>query len=145
MPKKDREHEMQTKYIQLQVMKQQLTSLVENKQAVDAKSAELMVTIDALHSLEDVEKGKEMWSSLGSNVFVMSDIKDTEKVLVAIGAGVVAREKKERAIEIMQGRLDDIEKLSKEIVDEASRIASQMQETEKELEKLAEEVSKTEK
>lgn len=138
--KKDPRQELQEKYIEMQLLKQQITSYVEQKQAIDEKQNELNSTVEALQKLSSVKKGEEMWSSLGSGTFVRSDIKDIEKVLVAIGAGVVTKETITRAIEILQSRANDLENLSNEIVKEANRLVERINELEPELEKLAGEV-----
>lgn len=148
MPKKKPEHaagahdagkqeEFQAKYIQLQVLKQQLAAFIEEKNVIDEKYNEMNVTIDALHKMEDVTNGEEIWSSIGSGAFVRSDIKDIEKVLVAIGAGVVVRERRERAIEILQERLDQLTNLNHEIITEATKFSRAIHQLEKEVELLA--------
>jgi len=140
MPRKKKEEpeqELQAKYIQYQLMKQQLAAYIEKKNAVDEQLKELNATIDALHKLESVEKGKEIWSSLGSGSFVMSDIKDTEKVMIALGAGVVAKETRERAIEILQGRLEELTKIDNELTSDMTKLANVLNALESELETLA--------
>ncbi len=138
--KKEPEKELQTKYIQYQLLRQQLTAFSEEKALIDEKINELNATIDALHKLEDAKKGGEIWSPLGSGSFVRSDIKDVEKVMIAIGAGAVVRETRERAIEIFQGRLEELNKLQSDILRELEIIARTVQRLEPELEMLAHKV-----
>ncbi|MBI4174367.1 MAG: hypothetical protein HY517_01880, partial [Candidatus Aenigmarchaeota archaeon] len=61
-----REQEMQEKYIELQILKQQIGSYVEQKQALDEKENEISTTIEALKALPKIKRGEEMWSNLGS-------------------------------------------------------------------------------
>ncbi|MBI3190670.1 prefoldin subunit alpha, partial [archaeon] len=105
---KDHERELQAKYFQYQIMKQQMTAYMEEKAVIDERINELSMTIDALHKIDDVKNGNEMWSSLGSGAFVRSDIKDVQKAMISLGAGVVVKETKERCIEILQSRLEEI-------------------------------------
>ena len=129
---------MQEKYIELQILKQQISSYVEQKQAIDEKEGEMNATIEALKSLPAVKKGEEIWSSLGSGTFVRSDIKDVEKVLVAVGAGVVAKETLPRAIEILELRVKEFSEISQGIVSQANSLVERINKLEPELEKLAE-------
>ena len=138
-PKANSQHELQEKYMELQILKQQINSYVEQKQAVDEKVGELSSTIDALKSLPAVKKGEEMWSSLGSGTFVRSDIKDVEKVLVAIGAGIVTKETLPKAIEILESRAKELNNISEEIVKQANSLVERINELEPQFEKLAEE------
>ena len=137
MPKKNLQQELQAKYIQYQLLKQQMQAYIEEKSLVDQRLQELNVTIDALHKIDDIKKGDEIWSTIGSGAFVRSDIKDIEKVLVALGAGVVSREPRERAIEIIQSRLEEMNTVNAEIINELTSISNQIKKLEPELEQLA--------
>lgn len=128
---------MQEKYIELQLLKHQIATYVEQKQAIDERESELNSTIEALKKLSTIKTGEEMWSSIGSATFVRSDIKDIEKVLVAVGAGVVAKESVPRAIEILQSRLDDLNSMGSQIVEQANALLAHITKLEPEVEKLA--------
>lgn len=145
MPEKKKQHkdegddrELQKKYLLLQVARQQLSALVEEKQTLNERAAELITTISALKKLTDVKKGEEIWSSLGSGAFARSDIKDTSNVLVAAGAGVVIKETRERGIEILSARLAELQKVDTELVNEITRLSGQAGQLEKELQHAVE-------
>ncbi|MBI4174657.1 MAG: prefoldin subunit alpha, partial [Candidatus Aenigmarchaeota archaeon] len=112
---------------------------VEQKQALDEKENEISTTIEALKALPKIKRGEEMWSNLGSGTFVRSDIKDTEKVLVAIGAGVVSKEPLARAIEILESRVKEINEASEQIIMQANAMVERINHLEPELEKFASE------
>lgn len=135
----NRQQELQEKYIELQMLKQQVSTFVEQKQAIDEREHELNVTLDALRKLGSIKTGEEMWSSIGSGAFVRSDIKDIDKVLVAIGAGVVIKEHVPKAVEIIESRLNDINTVSQEIVKQANAMVDKINKLEPEVQRLAEE------
>jgi len=95
------------------------------------------MTIDALHKMDDVKNNQEMWSSLGSGAFVRSDIKDVQKVMISLGAGIVSKETKERCIEILQSRLEEITKIEHDMMTDLTNISQAIQKLEPELELLA--------
>ena len=134
--KQDRQG-LQEKYLELQVLKQQISNYVEQKQAVDVKINELNASIEALKALPNVKKGEEMWSSLGSGTFVRSDIKDVEKVLVAIGAGVVTRETLPKAIEILESRAKELSDINDEIIRQANTMVERINQLEPEVSDLS--------
>ena len=136
--KKQDRQELQEKYLELQVLKQQISNYVEQKQAVDAKINELNASIEALKALPNVKKDEEMWSSLGSGTFVRSDIKDVEKVLVAIGAGVVTKETLPKAIEILESRVKEFSDINDEIIRQANTMVERINQLEPEVEEFAE-------
>src|SRR3989338_2216519 len=135
--KKQDRQELQEKYLELQVLKQQISNYVEQKQAVDEKIAELNASIAALKALPNVKKGEEMWSSLGSGTFVRSDIKDVEKVLVAIGAGVVTKETLPKAIEILESRAKELSDINDEIIRQANTMVERINQLEPEVSDLS--------
>jgi prefoldin alpha subunit len=142
MAKKHDQENLQNKYIELQLLKQQITALVEQKQQLDERFFELNTTIDALEKMGKIKGGDEIWSQIGSGTFVKSDIKDTENVLVAVGAGVVVSETRHRASEILKGRAHEIETISNEMVKQANDYLERASKLEPELEKLANQQSK---
>jgi len=130
-------NQLQEKYIELQILKQQVSSLIEQKHAIDERENELNVTLAALRKLDTVKKGDEMWSSIGSGAFVRSDIKDIEKVLVAIGAGLVVKESVPKSIEILELRLHEFSDINNEVVQQINTLVSRMSKLETELQKIA--------
>ena len=134
------EQELQKKYIELQMLKQHINAIVQQKQAIDERQAELRVTIDALKNMNGIKKGEEIWSSLGSGAFVKSDIKDTSSVLVAVGAGVVVQENLPRAVEILESRLKDMDAISRDVIQQAEAYAERINKLEPEVEQLAEQL-----
>jgi prefoldin alpha subunit len=126
--------EIQRKYMQYQILKQQLSALIEEKSAINGKTAELSMTISALQKLPDIKNKEEMWSTLGSGTFIRSDIKDTENVFVAVGAGVVIKEKAQNGITILSKRLNELMRFDREIVSQINQFSAQIQRLEKELE-----------
>lgn len=132
------EKEIQRKYLQLQLLKQEFNALLEEKNLIDNKVTEIATTINALEQLSAVKKGDEIWSSLGSLSFVKSDITDTDNVLVGVGAGVVLTKKREQAAEMLKERIKELDDADKRIVSEINRFGGQIEKSEKEFQKLAE-------
>ena len=106
--KEDIEKDIQEKYIQLQMLKQQATSLLEERNQLEEQVRELTLTTDAVKQIGAVKQGSEIWSSLGGGAFVRSDIKDTEHVLINVGAGVILKKDRVDALEIIEGRLQEV-------------------------------------
>jgi prefoldin alpha subunit len=134
------EKEVQKKYIMLQLMKQQLNALAEQKNLINEKIAELAVSIDALKKLENVKEGQNIMATLGSNVFISADIHDTEKVLVNIGNGILARKSREDAIIFLQGNMEEIGNIDKELTSEINKYVAEIQKLEPELQKMVEQM-----
>jgi prefoldin alpha subunit len=67
-------------------------------------------TENALKGLEEIKKTKDIVFSMGANVYLSSTV-NTDKALVNIGAGVVLEKSLDGAIEILQKRREELEKL----------------------------------
>lgn len=137
-----RDQQIQKKYIQGQLLKQHIASMVEQKNVLDEKIAEMSVSLDALERMDELKKGGEIWSSVGSGTFFRSDIKDTDSVMISIGAGIVIRKSREQASVILKKRIEEIRKLDLELMEEATKYASQLEEIEQELQELVQEDSR---
>ena len=96
------ERDVQRKYIQLQLFKQQLTTLIEQKNIINERISELTISIDALKKLGNVKKDQRIMTTLGSSVFVSANIQDSDNVLVNIGAGVMALKGRHDAIILLK-------------------------------------------
>jgi len=132
------EKEIQRKYMQYQLVQQQLKNLIEQKVALDEKKNEVTESLDAVKKIEKLEKNNAMWSSLGSGVFISSNINSTDKFLVSIGANVAIKKNTEDAVRILEERLSEIEELDDHIISEINKYGEQMQKSEQELQKLVE-------
>ncbi|MBI5061290.1 MAG: prefoldin subunit alpha [Candidatus Aenigmarchaeota archaeon] len=129
--------ELQRKYLQLQILRQQMTAMLEEKAVVEERINELSSTIDSLKKLHSIKTSEEMWSSLGSGSFVRAEIKDTEKVVIGIGAGIFAKKSAGDAAETLEGRLKELNTVNDEIMAELNKINIQLLALEPEVEKLA--------
>jgi prefoldin alpha subunit len=128
---------IQRKYMQLQMIKQQLQIYAEEKKLIDEKVNELAITLDALQKLGTVSAGDEMWTPIGSGGYVSASMKDLDNVLIGIGAGIFIREKREVAIERMQKILEEISALNNNVVSEMTKFAKQGEALEMEIQQLA--------
>lgn len=142
MPNKKLEEEVQKKYIHLQIIKQQLSAYVEEKTLLDKKIEGLTETIETLKKLGKIKSGEEIWSQIGSNSYVRSDIKDTQKVLVSVGAGIVVKEKRAAAIELLKKQLDEMKNVDENIISEIMKLNSESEKLETELQEMVNKMEK---
>ncbi len=134
--------ELQRKYLKLQLLRQQANALLEEKSAFEDKIGETITTINAIKELGKVSEGNEIWSPLGSDSFIRSNIKDKEKVMINIGAGIVARESREKASSVLESKLKDMGTNYNELIEEINKLGRNIEQTEKELQALAEKSKK---
>jgi prefoldin alpha subunit len=133
----DKEHEdqreLQKKYMQYQIARQYVVALAEEKAALEARLAELSMTITAMQHLKDIKKGEEMWSTLGSDAFVMSDVKDASGAIVGVGAGVYVRKPLEEAVKTLNARHAELLEVDKQLLMEINVLNQQLARLEPEI------------
>ena len=133
----DKEHEdqreLQKKYMQYQIARQYVVALAEEKAALEARLAELSMTITAMQHLKDIKKGEEMWSTLGSDAFFMSDVKDASSAIVGVGAGVYIRKPLGEAVKTMNARHAELLEVDKQLLFEINTLNQQLTRLEPEI------------
>tara|TARA_Y100000034_G_scaffold49440_1_gene61156 strand:+ start:1217 stop:1627 length:411 start_codon:yes stop_codon:yes gene_type:complete len=79
----------QQKYIEVQVLEQQLKQNQRNLEIMNQQLLELNAIEQSLIELKKTKKGQEMLVPLGSGIFVKSELKDNNEILTNVGADVV--------------------------------------------------------
>jgi len=138
MSGKKLDEEIQEKYINIQIIRQQLNTFVQEKVMLEKKMQEMNMSLESIHELKKAKKGSKMWAPLGSGSFVSSDLKDNANVLVSVGMGVMVKKNNDEAVEILSSRLEDMKKLDAEILKQMIQISQYAEKLEEELQKLAE-------
>jgi prefoldin alpha subunit len=106
------------KYIQIELLNQELEQLMSQREFVSMKAGELSILRD---SVLKVEAG-EGFAQLGEGVYVPAIFKDTDRVLMDIGRNLFVKMKKEdakgfllekseaftQALAKMDGRIEDL-------------------------------------
>ncbi|MBS3056650.1 MAG: prefoldin subunit alpha [Candidatus Aenigmarchaeota archaeon] len=131
------EREFQEKYVQFQLLKQQMETLIQEKQDIDKKIEELQISMYALEELSKQKSGVESWSPIGSNAFVQGQINNVKEVVIGIGAGVFVKKDLNDAKKIIHSRLEQIIETNNELVMYAQKINSLISDMETELQKYA--------
>ncbi len=142
MTKDELKKDLEKTYIELQVMKQQLEAFLEEKNALNDKITELANTINAIKKIGKIKEKNEIWSPLGSGAFIKSDIKGVNKILVSVGAGVIATKTRTDAIKLLQKRSEELTKIDKEIMKNIDMFVKAIEKKENELQKIANKLEK---
>jgi len=130
--------ELQKKYFYSQILRQQASALMEEKQMIDTRINEFNITKEAMKRMGDMKKGDLMWSPLGSGAFMIASNADTGKVLLNAGAGVLIKTERSHAIEVLDGRLKELQDADMHITTELSKFINQLGSVEKEMQEMVE-------
>ncbi len=137
--------ELQEKYFQSEILKNQLNAIANERQALQQKLLEIELTKATLAEIEKVEKGTTMWSSLGTGVFIKTSLESKEKIMVSLGADVMCEKSMKEAVKILEEQADEIRKADNELLKNAGPISQQLSDVEKGLASLVESAKKSKK
>lgn len=129
--------EVQQKYIELQLLNQQIKKVQEQFLLFQQQLAELTSLEASLVEMKDIKKNVDMFSSLGSGIFVNSKIIDNENVLVNVGSGIIVQKSVSEAVNLVKSQIETINKSLESIKEQLVQASSYSQQLTEELNKLA--------
>jgi len=126
------EKKLQEKILHYRILESRVDTLNKQLNLILNKIEELEHTKEGL---KELEKNEELNFSLGSEVYIKGKIIDKKKVLVGIGANIFIEKTFEEAIQLLNERKKELEKISQQIQTEIFNILSILQQIESEIKK----------
>ncbi len=109
------------KYMQFQMLEQELKQLHQKKDVVENQLAEFTSLAENLRQIESLKEGSNMHTPLGSGIFLKSELKDKSNVLVNIGSGIIIEKKIENAREMVKKQTQELNDVLKKIEQELAQ------------------------
>jgi len=88
-PNKDPEKDIKRKYIEFQLLMQQISQIQQQVSTINSNILELRTLTINLDKIKELKKNKEVLIPVGSNIFIKGSLKDTDKVIMGIGSDVL--------------------------------------------------------
>ena len=129
--------EIQKKIVEFQVLEANLKILQDRTEKLNEKMEEFQSTRMAIEELKET-KPNEALIPLGSGIFIEGSVEKSENLIVDIGSGVVLKKSREETTEIIENKIKELEKDIKNVTEQSMSIILR-------LEKIREEVEKTQK
>lgn len=114
--------ELQQKYMELQLIDQQAKQVQQHLINLNQQLAELKNLEDGLDSIKKVKSGTEIFVPLGSGVFAKAELKDTDKILMNVGANILTSKGIPASKEIVKKQVDEIQGLVSQMEQELHNI-----------------------
>ncbi len=83
---------------------------------------------DTIEEVGNAREGSEILVPIGGNVFIYSTLKDSSRVITGIGGNVAIEKKVDKAIDIIEKRIEDIRKEEKKLGELAQKIQLKLEE-----------------
>ncbi len=136
----EKERELQAKVRERLLMLQQLQGESEAIQRkiveLELVDTELDKTIESLEYFNSLDGSVEALMNLGGGVFAYVDVKDSKKMLVDVGAGVIVEKEVGDAIESLKKKKKKIEENIKKLGEVLEQLAAQAERIQAEIAEL---------
>ena len=109
------ESELQEKFMEYQVLKQEVESLSKLIQEVESRKQEYEVIVEAIESLGG--KKKDVLLPVASGVFVKSDVTE-DNLFINLGSGVIGKKDFKSGVEYLKKQLEDLDKTQESLMQE---------------------------
>lgn len=127
-----KEKEKVKKYLQLQMLKEEVVELKDKKEQIERAIIELTQTNEVVENIEELKKNEIMFS-VGSGLFVKGSVQTTNNVLINVGANVFLFKRSNAAKKIIHERMESLVNTYNEITSIINKVQSYIVSLEKEL------------
>jgi len=103
--------EAQEKYMEFQMVQQQLQQLTEHVEQMNQQAAELEMSINAVKELEKTPLHNEFLAPLANGIFVYGELKNNSNLIVNVGSNVTVERTPQEVIKLLhQQRIEVVER-----------------------------------
>ncbi len=129
------EQKVQEKLAALQYLQSEAEVLQRRIVELELLENEYRKTLETLEFFESIDSDVEALMNLGGGVFAYVDVRNSKKMLVDIGSGVVVEREVKEAIEFVKNRIKKIEENSKNLTAMLQQVLAQAAKIQEELSK----------
>jgi prefoldin alpha subunit len=135
---KQKVQNLQEKYIELQMLDQQMKQVQQQLRIIISQIAELDSVVIALDDLKKVKTGAEVLFPITNGIFVKGTLKENKEVSINVGSNIVVNKPIDQAKELIKRQLEEIRNLESQVRIDLQRLAVKAVELEKEVVELSE-------
>ncbi len=138
MTDEQKQEEVRQKYIELQLLKQQLKQVEKQLQALAQQEVELEATRQNLDEIGMIQQGAEVLVPVASGIFMRTAAKNAQELIVNVGAGTALPKNIPEVKRILGEQVQEISKLQEDLSSQAQEMAREAQKAEQELRQMVE-------
>ncbi len=120
----EKEERLKEKYLQFQMIQQQIEQITQHVEALNQRNAEVDVSIEAITELGKTKKDTEILSPIANGIFVKAELKDNAALIVNVGADTAVEKTISEIVEILKQQQQEIA----ENIVEAEKVFAMLQE-----------------
>lgn len=135
MAKEKDAQKLQQKYIEMQIIDQQMKQMQKQIQLIEMQMSEITVTKEALNDLKDAKINSDILAPISSGIFVKAALADNKKLAVNVGSGTVVEKKIPEVIKIIEEQESEIKKTYDSLMAEMQKLGTKALQIEESLSK----------
>ncbi len=129
---------MQEKYIEMEILRQQLIQLNQQKNELNLRLSEVSSAKQSISDISEMKNGGIILANIGGGTFIKAAIDDTENVIANIGSGISVRKNTKEYIKTIEAQesqllnvLKDIDRNTIELEMYSQNLAAEFQDMER--------------
>ena len=134
--------ELKEKYVELQLIGEQIKQLQQQAQVLEEQSVELTMTLQGLEDLEKTTQDKEILVPISTGIFTKAQLKAGQGLIVNVGGNILVKKDVKTTIEMTKDRIETVEQYQKGTLQNLQTLATRANELDEELTKLTQELKK---
>lgn len=119
--------EVQQKYLQLQLLDQQIKQVQQQLQTVATQLNELAYSIQSLDDFSKVKPGAEIFVPVVTGVFVKAELKDSKNVNINVGSNVAVNKSIDDSKILLEDQFKELENIQLKLSNDAQKMVIQAQ------------------
>jgi len=137
------EEQIRQAYVEVKVLESYAEEIRARLQVVLSTATELQTTKTAVEELSKTAVDTPILINLGGGVYGMAKLADSNKILIDVGTGVVVEKTVESSLEIINKRLEDLEKVRASLESQLSNVLMRLDKSRGRLSELSMPVKET--
>ena len=133
MTQEELQSALQEKYMEYQVLEQQVKQVEEQNQTLQKQIEDLNGIKEAIESMEKTKIGSELFVPISAGIFIKAEIKQNNELLVNVGDNVVVPKSIKDAITLVEKQEKEIQKYKETMASNHAMLILHQQQLEAEL------------
>ncbi len=104
------EEQIQQKYMQFQMLQQQLEQISQHLELLNQQNAELDISINAVKELGETKVDNELLAPIADGIFLKGELKDNQKLVVNVGSNTTVEKSVPEVVDLLKKQKEDISK-----------------------------------
>ena len=102
------EEQIQQKYMQFQMMQQQLEQISQHLELLNQQNSELDISINAVQELSKIKVDNELLAPIADGIFLKGELKDNQKLIVNVGMNTTVEKSIPEVVKLLEQQKEEL-------------------------------------